>query len=246
MGTQQQDEKEGLHELRDIHAEEVSIVDRAANKRRFLVVKCEGPDGRGTMGAELRAKDDGTFEVVKTEEQQEESQAEKGKQAPPAPGGRPQMDEEEEEEDGGAGGAPPPPARKEASEEEPLEKGGAKMSKDRYNRLKQAVELLNSIFSEVSPMEPGVKAGESQEEETLERKETEKSDTTAEESLAKLTDQVVAISKFVEKLAASRGSGNAQGVEKASKQEAQEISWPRDMTRPITRETVGKERGFWD
>ena len=33
------DDEDGVHRLRDIVVEEVSLVDRAANKRRFLVVK---------------------------------------------------------------------------------------------------------------------------------------------------------------------------------------------------------------
>lgn len=33
------DGESGVHRLRDIVVEEVSLVDRAANKRRFLVVK---------------------------------------------------------------------------------------------------------------------------------------------------------------------------------------------------------------
>jgi hypothetical protein len=65
------DEDEGLHRLRDMVVEEVSLVDRAANKRRFLVVKRSDemaddakdgtelvPDGRGglTAGAVSKAK----------------------------------------------------------------------------------------------------------------------------------------------------------------------------------------------
>jgi len=38
----QEDREQGdVHRLRDIVVEEVSLVDRAANKRRFLIVKSE-------------------------------------------------------------------------------------------------------------------------------------------------------------------------------------------------------------
>ena len=65
------DEDEGLHRLRDMVVEEVSLVDRAANKRRFLIVKRSddmadddndglelAPDGRGglTAGGVEKAK----------------------------------------------------------------------------------------------------------------------------------------------------------------------------------------------
>jgi hypothetical protein len=58
------DEDEGMHRLRDMVVEEVSLVDRAANKRRFLIVKRSDdmadddkdgtelkPDGRGGLTA---------------------------------------------------------------------------------------------------------------------------------------------------------------------------------------------------
>lgn len=65
------DDDEGLHRLRDMVVEEVSLVDRAANKRRFLIVKRSDdmpddekdgtelkPDGRGglTAGSVAKAK----------------------------------------------------------------------------------------------------------------------------------------------------------------------------------------------
>lgn len=48
-----------LHRLEDIETEEVSIVDRAANKRKFLVVKRSGD-----MGPQLKKNEDGTFSIV--------------------------------------------------------------------------------------------------------------------------------------------------------------------------------------
>ncbi|MGH9889024.1 MAG: hypothetical protein ACREBE_26060, partial [bacterium] len=63
------DEESGVHRLRDIVVEEVSLVDRAANKRRFLLVKRSNQmadDGKpkgtgsapGTGGKKPRAKPD--------------------------------------------------------------------------------------------------------------------------------------------------------------------------------------------
>src|SRR5512141_1360888 len=52
------DGESGVHRLRDIVVEEVSLVDRAANKRRFLVVKrSEGMSGdSGESGVEKAKK----------------------------------------------------------------------------------------------------------------------------------------------------------------------------------------------
>jgi membrane protein involved in colicin uptake len=67
--TTKTDEAEQVHRLRDILVEEVSLVDRAANKRKFLVVKRDGeemlkPDGKG-----------GFVEVEKTDEEKKDEAA---------------------------------------------------------------------------------------------------------------------------------------------------------------------------
>lgn len=72
-----------VHRLKDIQVEEVSLVDRAANKRRFLLVKRDAdmdlkPNGRGGFTRVAKADDDEDAEKRKAEE------AEKAK-AKPAP-----------------------------------------------------------------------------------------------------------------------------------------------------------------
>ena len=65
--------EEGVHRLTDFVVEEVSLVDRAANKRRFLVVKREG----GEM-SELRSNGRGGFtRVTKADDDEEEKRAAK-------------------------------------------------------------------------------------------------------------------------------------------------------------------------
>jgi len=59
--------EDGVHRLKDILVEEVSMVDRAANKRRFLIVKREGEMG------ELRSNGRGGFtRVMKAAEETDE------------------------------------------------------------------------------------------------------------------------------------------------------------------------------
>jgi hypothetical protein len=305
MGAQaKQTDGDQLHELLDIDPDEVSTVDRAANKRRFIVVKSE--DGSVAMGAELKAKDDGTFEVAddaakakadadakaakdkadadakakadaeakakadkgKADDKDKVDDADKTKGAkktddadPPAPKPQTKNDDDSITLDAVRYGMLKQSLGLAHSlcESTPVEveKGGAKMSKDRYKRLKQAVELLNAIFGEVSPSpEPGVKAkaggkqfppakpGEEDDEKgdkAKGRKATKKSD----DGLAALTDRVTDLAKAVDKVASARGMGNAQPVEKSSKQAPSEVSWPRDMARPITRDTVAKQN-YWD
>jgi hypothetical protein len=73
-----------VHRLRDILVEEVSLVDRAANKRRFLLVKREGDmselrsNGRGGLTRVVKADDD----------DEEPEDAEKAKKKPPFGGNK--------------------------------------------------------------------------------------------------------------------------------------------------------------
>ena len=302
MGAEAQQTDDGqLHELRDIHTKEVSVVDRAANKRRFIVVKSE--DGSDAMGAELKAKDDGTFETVDGTEKAKTEAADKGKadadkdkadkeaseakakadadKGDDADKAKADADKAKADADKAKKGNDPEPQTKavddaiaidavrygmfkqalglanslcEGTPVETVEKGGAKMSKDRYSRLKQAVELLNSVFSEVSPSpDAGMKskaAGkgkvfpppkEDEEMDAKGRKTTKKADS----GMLDLTERVTELAKAVDKVASARGLGNAQPVEKTSKQTSSEVSWPRDMARPITRDTVSKQN-YWD
>ena len=61
-----EDEAAGVHRLRDIVVEEVSLVDRAANQRRFLVVKrsAEMAD-ESNASAEAKPEARGTVEKAK-------------------------------------------------------------------------------------------------------------------------------------------------------------------------------------
>lgn len=78
------EQDDGVHRLSDFLVEEVSLVDRAANKRRFLLVKREGDM------SELRSNGRGGFErVSKAEGADEEDATEKAKKKPAFPGAKP-------------------------------------------------------------------------------------------------------------------------------------------------------------
>lgn len=69
----------GVHRLKDIVVEEVSLVDRAANKKKFLVVKRQGDD------MDLRSNGRGGFTPIKKGDDEEDTEKAKGKK-PPFPG----------------------------------------------------------------------------------------------------------------------------------------------------------------
>ena len=110
------DDDEGVHRLRDIVVEEVSLVDRPANKRRFLVVK-----RRNAMAADENAPEtsiDGlkVTDVTKAARRPKDEEAEKARRrAKPAEGddepaekgrGKPSGDEDEEETEKARGKKP--------------------------------------------------------------------------------------------------------------------------------------------
>jgi hypothetical protein len=102
---------EAVHRLKDILVEEVSLVDRAANKRRFLLVKREGDM------SELRSDGRGGFtRVNKADDEEPEDETEKAKKKPAFPGAAKPFgakakgdDEEPEEEDAEKGKKKKPP-----------------------------------------------------------------------------------------------------------------------------------------
>ena len=340
------DDGEQLHELHDMLVEEVSLVDRAANKRRFLVVKQE--DGSVYMAepTELQPQPDGSLETtrfppswwppievqhkleeekleeekVESPDAEDESEASKAALSMPGPvkescaraltevverassllnkvKAATATDEKSPTpippEVGAEAKAiaqllvgitdryPSPKARSakednmteseetskvedsvdETAAVQDVEKAGARMSKDRYNRFKQAVSLLNSVFGEVSPpIAAGMKAkakAEPEEEEEKKAKDAKvkKADDRAslDEMVGALADVVTQVSKAVavtnekvELITKSRGASHVLNVEtSAAPRQSRTVSWPVDMTKPMDRNNVSKAK-FWD
>jgi hypothetical protein len=99
---------EGVHRLKDILVEEVSLVDRPANKRRFLLVKRAGNASMSTLRSNGRG---GFTRVTKAdEEESDEEKARKAAEAEEEEKARKAKDAEEEKrkEAEKAKGKPPP------------------------------------------------------------------------------------------------------------------------------------------
>ncbi|MGO8996585.1 MAG: hypothetical protein ACLQVI_25000 [Polyangiaceae bacterium] len=134
----------GVHRLLDMLVEEVSLVDRAANKRRFLVVKRESempkkkteettPAKPGAVGA-TAGGGAGRKPPPKAKKppKKPDDETEKGKK-PPAAKDPPEEEEDEEDEDGKTSKAFPPkkdPDEEEEEEEQEEEPGDAPASED--------------------------------------------------------------------------------------------------------------------
>jgi hypothetical protein len=324
-------DSEDVHRLRDIVVEEVSLVDRAANKRRFLVVKrsSEMPDDT-TAGDQLDTDDtgstDGDVEKAKRkpvdededdvekkrtkaqaseddeEEEDEDDEAEKA------------ADEDDEEEEDGEdekrsarqrkqegsmppkeavlraltealqrlmslasslkealasgedGGEPPSPevvreveaiagllgklAESYASPKRKaaVAKAGARMARSRLDRFQKAIELLSSILKELTNAKepPRATAGGA---ETVGKRDTRAAPAGVTElasEIRELTRVVKRQEEELSKMRQTRGVSNAIPVDGGRRTEPQEVSWPFDMNRPITRDRVRKEVSFFD
>lgn len=84
--THEADDDRRVHELVDIIAEEVSDVDRAANRRTYLVVKrSEDMDDDDTLGPELVEDDDGNLTMFEKAEDDDEGDDDDDDEDAPAP-----------------------------------------------------------------------------------------------------------------------------------------------------------------
>jgi hypothetical protein len=133
-------------------------------------------------------------------------------------------------------------------------KAGARMAKDRLDRFQKALSLLADILKELTdtkeaPATPSVGSAAAG---VTKRDAAE----TQPAAIAGLTDLVSGIGELTrvvkrqeEELARmrqARGVSNAIPVEGGRRAEPQDVSWPLDMNRPISRDKVRKEVSFFD
>ena len=154
----------------------------------------------------------------------------------------------------------PSPSEKAAK----VEKAGARMAKERLDRFHKALELLSGILTELTgkaapegatqgprttdPSKPNRGAG-------VDPDNTGQSAATAFAQVPGLADVLKGVSNLtrivkrqddeLRVLKRQRGLPNALSVD-GGRAEPDDVSWPLDMNRPITREGVTKETSFYD
>lgn len=131
-------------------------------------------------------------------------------------------------------------------------KAGARMSKDRLDRFQKAIALLADILKELTdskdvPAGPSAGAAEAG---------IKKRDTAAAPAVPGLAELVTGIGDLTRvvkrqeeeltRIRQARGVSNAIPVEGGRRTEPQDVSWPLDMNRPISRDKVRKEVSFFD
>jgi hypothetical protein len=282
--NQLSDENQAVHRLRDIVVEEVSLVDHAANKRRFLVVKrsdamsdanMENEEDDGAESEETGAKPKKAEREaqVKTSEAADDETPDSASEKPKPPKKKKQakgtldavtealkrlmtvakgLQKDPDLDVASELGEVASLLRKSDVPKEPVTKVGARMARARLERFHKALELLSAILEELTD------TGEELEEvvPTAGAAEAKPDPSMAQEPSPVVTELVSEMQKLarvvkrqeeeLSSLRQTRGVSNAMQVDSARRVEPQEVSWPFDMNRPISRDKVRKEVSFFD
>lgn len=130
-------------------------------------------------------------------------------------------------------------------------KAGARMAKDRLDRFQKAMALLAEILKELTdskelaPTAGAAEAGvRKRDGSALPPQVPGLSELVA--GIAELTRVVKRQEEELGRIRQARGVSNAIPVDGVPRREPEEVSWPFDMNRPITRDKVKKEVSFFD
>ncbi|MGH6954637.1 MAG: hypothetical protein ACREGL_10665 [Alphaproteobacteria bacterium] len=133
-------------------------------------------------------------------------------------------------------------------------KAGARMSKDRLDRFQKAMAALAAILKELTdaketPEGPSAGAAES----GVKKRSAVSPAAPAVPGLEDLVSGIGDLTRVVKRqeeeltrMRQARGVSNAIPVEGGRRAEHQDVSWPLDMNRPISRDKVRKEVSFFD
>jgi hypothetical protein len=127
-----------------------------------------------------------------------------------------------------------------------VSKAGRRMAKDRLERFQKALELLAAVLKELTDEKASPTPSAGSAEKPLGKRESRDVGTLVA-SVQELTRVVKQQGEQLVRLQKTRATSNAIPVEGTSRRrEIQEVSWPLDMNRPITRDRVDKAISFYD
>ena len=133
-------------------------------------------------------------------------------------------------------------------------KGGSRMAKDRLDRFQKAMALLSDILKEITQSNEETAAPTAGAAEAGVKKRGPEAGSPAAPGLKELAAGIGELTRVVKRqeeeltrLRQTRGVSNAIPVDSGGRRaEPQEVSWPLDMNRPISRDKVRKEVSFFD
>ncbi|HVY61524.1 MAG TPA: hypothetical protein VHF22_07715 [Planctomycetota bacterium] len=128
-----------------------------------------------------------------------------------------------------------------------VKKAGARMAKDRLDRFQKALALLSEVLKELTdakkPAEPSAGAAEDKVEKRA------AAPAGMQELVAGIGELTRVVKRQEEELARirkTRGVSNAIPVDGGRRNAPEEVSWPLDMNRPISRDSVAKAVSFYE
>lgn len=133
-------------------------------------------------------------------------------------------------------------------------KAGARMAKDRLDRFQKALSLLADILKELTETKEALAAPSAGSAEAgVKKRDAAEPQPAAVAGLADLVSGIGELTRVVKRqeeeltrMRQARGVSNAIPVEGGRRAEPQDVSWPLDMNRPISRDKVRKEVSFFD
>jgi hypothetical protein len=136
-----------------------------------------------------------------------------------------------------------------ATEKRAVKKAGARMAKDRLDRFQKALALLSEVLKELTnakkPSEPTAGAAEDKVEKRAAEAVPGLKDLVS--GIGELTRVVKRQEEELTRIRKTRGISNAISVDGGGRRaEPQEVSWPLDMNRPISRDSVAKAVSFYE
>jgi hypothetical protein len=321
----QDDDAEGVHRLRDIVVDEVSLVDRAANQRRFLVVKrspdmadesTASADGSGVEKAKKKPAGAEAVDEEKARKKPADDEEKDASDTEKARGAAKDDDEEEEdaegeptkkarkqelvlaapvkeallrvltealerlmalanaikEADGARGRRQWPPCRRTSRASSPRSptcstnvgkrkrtkrmsrrrghawrRTGSTASRRRYGAARRHPEGAHRLEGGTgAPAHRGRRRDRREEARHRGARRAIPDSRSSVTGIGELTRVVKRQEEELARIRQARGVSNAIPVESARRAEPQEVSWPLDMNRPISRDKVKKEVSFFD
>ena len=140
-----------------------------------------------------------------------------------------------------------PSAAKRRAAKAGIAKAGARMAKDRLDRFQKALELLSSVLKELTEAKapPDPSAGSA--ENPLAKRDRTSGLGELAAGIRELTRVVKHQEERLTHLQKTHATSNAIPVEGGGRRrEPQDVSWPLDMNRPISRDSVAKTVSFYD
>ena len=128
-----------------------------------------------------------------------------------------------------------------------VKKAGARMAKDRLDRFQKALALLSEVLKELTnakkPTDPTAGAAEDK----VEKRDRAPGMGDLVASIGELTRVVKRQEEELTRIRKTRGVSNAITVDGGGRRaEPQDVSWPLDMNRPISRDSVAKAVSFYE